>query len=204
LPTYPFTRERYWVPEVDAEAGSMVALLKYGTGMPFNRLEGLQGTLGIPLPAGAVTDLTALQITDAGGTPVPARFRALSKWWREKIQGKTDNPSVKWVLCDFQADVPAFNKAGYFVKDGGLSPSPANAINVVDEATKITVTTGPLKFTVSKTQYNIFDEVWLDANDNGVIDAVEGESRCAIKLLDPTSSVTEEMVSSKLSGVFPR
>ena len=36
----------------DAEAGSMVALLKYGTGMPFNRLEGLQGTLGMPLPAG--------------------------------------------------------------------------------------------------------------------------------------------------------
>lgn len=36
----------------DAEAGSMVALLKYGTGMPFNRLEGLQGTMGIPLPAG--------------------------------------------------------------------------------------------------------------------------------------------------------
>jgi transposase len=35
----------------DAEAGSMVAQLKYGTGMPFNRLAGLQGTLGIPLPA---------------------------------------------------------------------------------------------------------------------------------------------------------
>jgi len=36
----------------DAEAASMVALLKYGTGMPFNRLEGLQGSLGVPLPAG--------------------------------------------------------------------------------------------------------------------------------------------------------
>ncbi len=36
----------------DAEAASMVALLKYGTGMPFNRLEGLQENLGIPLPAG--------------------------------------------------------------------------------------------------------------------------------------------------------
>ena len=35
----------------DAEAASMVALLKYGTGMPFNRLEGLQGSLGVPLPA---------------------------------------------------------------------------------------------------------------------------------------------------------
>src|SRR5258708_6278502 len=29
----------------------MIALLKYGTGMPFNRLERLEGQLGIPLPA---------------------------------------------------------------------------------------------------------------------------------------------------------
>ena len=35
----------------DATAGSMIALLKYGTGLPFNRLEGLQEGLGIPLPA---------------------------------------------------------------------------------------------------------------------------------------------------------
>ena len=35
----------------DAEAASMIALLKYGTGLPFNRLEGLEGSLGIPLPA---------------------------------------------------------------------------------------------------------------------------------------------------------
>ncbi|MBM4028483.1 MAG: transposase [Planctomycetes bacterium] len=37
--------------EYDAEAASMIALLKYGTGLPFNRLEGLEGSLGIPLPA---------------------------------------------------------------------------------------------------------------------------------------------------------
>ena len=35
----------------DATSGSMIALLKYGSGMPFNRSEGLQGSLGIPLPA---------------------------------------------------------------------------------------------------------------------------------------------------------
>jgi len=35
----------------DATAGSMIALLKYGSGLPFNRLQGLQGNLGIPLPA---------------------------------------------------------------------------------------------------------------------------------------------------------
>jgi len=35
----------------DATAGSMIGLLKYGTGMPFNRMQGLQGNFGIPLPA---------------------------------------------------------------------------------------------------------------------------------------------------------
>jgi len=35
----------------DAAAASMIALLKYGTGMPFNRLQGLQANLGVPLPA---------------------------------------------------------------------------------------------------------------------------------------------------------
>jgi hypothetical protein len=35
----------------DARAGATIAVLKYGTGMPFNRLENLQQSLGIPLPA---------------------------------------------------------------------------------------------------------------------------------------------------------
>lgn len=35
----------------DAGAASMIALLKYGSGVPFHRLEGLQESLGIPLPA---------------------------------------------------------------------------------------------------------------------------------------------------------
>ena len=35
----------------DETAGAMVALLKYGSGLPFNRLEKLQESLGLPLPA---------------------------------------------------------------------------------------------------------------------------------------------------------
>jgi len=34
----------------DARSASMIALLKYGSGLPFNRLGGLQRNLGIPLP----------------------------------------------------------------------------------------------------------------------------------------------------------
>ena len=41
----------------NATAGSMIALLKYGSGMPFNRMQGLQGNLGIPLPASTQWDI---------------------------------------------------------------------------------------------------------------------------------------------------
>jgi transposase len=35
----------------DASSASMIALLKYGSGLPFYRLEGLEQSLGMPLPA---------------------------------------------------------------------------------------------------------------------------------------------------------
>jgi len=43
----------------DAESASMIALLKYGSGLPFNRLEKLQGSLGIPLPAATQWEIVA-------------------------------------------------------------------------------------------------------------------------------------------------
>jgi len=41
----------------DETAGSMIALLKYGSGFPFYRLDGLQQSLGIPLPASTQWDI---------------------------------------------------------------------------------------------------------------------------------------------------
>ena len=35
----------------DAASAAMIALLKYGSGLPFNRLQQLQGSCGVPLPA---------------------------------------------------------------------------------------------------------------------------------------------------------
>ena len=51
----------------DATAGSMIGLLKYGSGLPFNRLEGLQGYLEIPLPASTQWDI--VQAVAASLTP---------------------------------------------------------------------------------------------------------------------------------------
>jgi hypothetical protein len=43
----------------DETAASMMAVLKYGSGVPFYRLEGLQANLGIPLPRSRQWDLVA-------------------------------------------------------------------------------------------------------------------------------------------------
>jgi len=45
----------------DATVGSMIALLKYGSGMPFYRTETLQASLGVPLPASTQWDIVAAQ-----------------------------------------------------------------------------------------------------------------------------------------------
>ncbi len=45
----------------DATVGSMIALLKYGNGMPFHRGEHLQENLGIPLPASTQWDIVEAQ-----------------------------------------------------------------------------------------------------------------------------------------------
>jgi transposase len=48
----------------DATAGSMIGLLKYGSGLPFNRLEGLQGGLEVPLPASTQWDIVRAVAAD--------------------------------------------------------------------------------------------------------------------------------------------
>lgn len=52
----------------DASAAMMIALLKYGSGFPFHRLEGLQSSLGIPLPAS--TQWEIVEAVAGGAKPV--------------------------------------------------------------------------------------------------------------------------------------
>jgi transposase len=55
------TPEGVGTKKYDATAGSMIALLKYGMGMPFNRNGTLQGSLGVPLPASTQWDIVEAQ-----------------------------------------------------------------------------------------------------------------------------------------------
>ncbi len=74
----------------DATVGSMIAVLKYGTGVPFNRGEKLQASLGIPLPAS-----TQWQIVRDKGKLIRPAFEELI---RQAAQGEVvhnDDTTVK-------------------------------------------------------------------------------------------------------------
>jgi len=78
-------------------AASMIALLKYGSGLPFNRLEGLEGHLGIPLPASTQWDVVAEAAT--------ALQPAYEELIREAARGRVvhnDDTSMR-VLSHMQA-----------------------------------------------------------------------------------------------------
>jgi len=64
----------------DERATSMVGLLKYGTGLPFNRIEKLQEGMGIPLPAATQWEL----VRDGAKLLVPAHDELI----REAAQGE--------------------------------------------------------------------------------------------------------------------
>jgi transposase len=74
----------------DAASGAMIALLKYGSGLPFNRIEQLQGSLGVPLPAS-----TQWEIADAVANKVAPAFDELI---RQAAQGDVlhnDDTTIK-------------------------------------------------------------------------------------------------------------
>jgi transposase len=74
----------------DARAGSMIGLLKYGSGLPFNRVDGLQGNLEVPLPAS--TQWEVVRAVAANLAP------ALEELIRQAAQGEVlhnDDTTVK-------------------------------------------------------------------------------------------------------------
>jgi transposase len=84
----------------DETAVSMMAVLRYGTGVPWNRSEGLQANLGIPLPAA-----TQCEILTAHAVPLQP---ALEELTRQAAQGEVvhnDDTSMRVLSLDRDADI---------------------------------------------------------------------------------------------------
>lgn len=98
-------------------------------------------TSGVPLPQGSVSDPAQLSLADEKGQPVPCQFTPQCRW---------PDGSIKWVLLDFQSDVPAKGKAGYKLRIGGSPATPKDSVQVIEAGSTTIVSTGEFSFEVSK------------------------------------------------------
>jgi transposase len=100
----------------DATAASMIALLKYGSGLPFNRLEQLEGHLGIPLPAATQWDIVSGAAEEL--TPV------LEELIRQAAQGRlVHNDDTSMRVLDLRKEIDELEQSGQTDRTGIFSTS---------------------------------------------------------------------------------
>lgn len=121
-------------------------------------------TMGIPLPEGLSYDTSDFALKDGSGNVIPCEFRTASKWW-------SDKSSIRWLHVDFKASVTANETKTYYLhRDRSSHAVSSSALSVSDLGTKFQVSTGPLRFTVKKQGFNLFDEAWVDESGAGSFD----------------------------------
>jgi transposase len=105
----------------DASSGSMIGLLKYGSGLPFNRLEGLQERLGIPLAASTQWEI----VKDLAGAIAPAYQELITQAAQGEVVHNDDtamkvlalmrhSPENREPAKDFDDAKPAPQRSGIF------------------------------------------------------------------------------------------
>lgn len=105
-------------------------------------------TSGVPAPAVLnLKNLNQLRLLDEEGKPVPAQFTPTARWGgAPDDQGKP----IRWLLIDFQADLPANGKATYrLVNSGGKKPK-FPKLRIRNKSAVVKVITGSGKFKISK------------------------------------------------------
>jgi hypothetical protein len=123
---------------------------------------------GVILPRGAISDLSALTVTAAGGITVPAQFETTSTW---------SDGSVKWLLVDFKADCAANANASYSLTDRAGKSTPSTALKVDQDGKGVTIVTGPMQCRLDREGFDLFSEVYLDHDSSGTFEDGEKISR---------------------------
>ena len=113
-------------------------------------------TGGIPLPRGAVQSCSNLAVIDKKAQPLPAQMAPLAHW---------PDSSIKWLLLDLQTDLAANELSQFQLVRHDHPPAHSMSIRVSERDDHIEVDTGPLRFVVRRSHFNLIDQAWLRTGD---------------------------------------
>ncbi|MFC1537449.1 hypothetical protein ACFL4P_01330 [Gemmatimonadota bacterium] len=114
---------------------------------------------GVICPAGEVTDLSSLALVTADGKAVPAQFETLTTW---------PDRSVRWLLVDFFADCPAGGGTSYTITDFNTKAVEPLPLSVRELENTLIIETGVMRVEMNIEKFDLFENVWLDHNSDGV------------------------------------
>lgn len=125
---------------------------------------------GIPFGRGVLSaaQLGRMTLADAQGLRVKS-------FQPPVVLGSWPDGSVKWLLLDFLASVPASGSVGYtlgLAKTATASGSDPSIV-VKDESQRFVVDTGQLKVELSKQSFSFIQAAWVDADGDGSYSAAE-------------------------------
>ena len=81
--------------------------------------------------------------------------------------------SVPWLLLDFQTSLAPGQTRALTLKQQLPGFPSSQAVSISESPVQITVTTGRLRTQVSKSDFNLLDNVWFDRDGNGVFSLSE-------------------------------
>lgn len=149
---------------------------------------------GIPIPIGDISSTDNFQLLDATqSTEIPCEITATSYW----LDG-----SIKWVLLEFQASVPANQSVHYYLKYGtSISRSNFTSNLSINENTdSINVSTGSLNVTVGKTgNFRVLQNAVL----NGTT-LIPDTNLSDMKLVDSDNNVYKASLAAPTSVVVEK
>jgi hypothetical protein len=142
-------------------------------------------TTGIPFPKGALWNKDNVRVVDSKGKAVDCQTIIRSRW------GYADECSIRWLGLDFNAGNvkewwPERKSAGYFLEYGPKINNSAGSEKIVlnETDTAVEVDTGAVKFSVSKKNFNLLENVLVKNKQ-----LIKAGSKHGLYLIDHEGSV---------------
>ncbi len=159
-------------------------------------------TFGVPFPAKAIFDASHIRILDAQSKEVAAQITPTVRW---------PDDSLKWVLVDVLRPMSANESSDLTVEFGSkvTAAQPKAKISVQQNASEITVVTGPLKAIIDCKHFNVLRDIWVDGDGKGRFgdtQRVAAFSPDGVRLLDgqgnlfTTATLAPDKVTLEESG----
>ena len=130
-----------------AGAATLDVTLRVKNGLDVPRT-GEPVTSGVPIPESlGLLNPGDVALIGPDGMAVPVQATPLARWGGGPDD--LDRP-IRWLLVDFQADVPTHGIASYRLTTDGASPAPAHPVTVTDAGDAVTIDMGLGAYIISR------------------------------------------------------